>query len=194
MIQGFFEEYNSGNIDTGFDYVPDGGKYDCAKQVIIKLCSLSSVYTFYDHTETDQYITDTAKERNLEQNGFCGHSMAINRVHNVNYANNWVDRLLANKVSTTIYVNQNNNNPKVFKNNFYNDYFFAWPSNTTNINENIEGRKNLYNQTVDGKLIDRSRVCIGDLSDKLTIRNDTPLDGEVILPPLPTIDYVDEGC
>uniref|UniRef100_A0A0N5B4D8 Uncharacterized protein n=1 Tax=Strongyloides papillosus TaxID=174720 RepID=A0A0N5B4D8_STREA len=233
ILQPVFEGYKPPLKDTAFQHKPDlligyhgyqlrplkiamvpqdfhvllnGGKYDCAKRDIIRLCKLIPVYTFFDGPGTDTYMTNTITERNSyrpkqrthnrflgyfsTENGLCGATLNITRLYNKKLPEADADRSLITAEEYDSYKKTGNPNLNDF--DMIHNYFHGWRPKTSDINLNIEAYNNLYKQTVDGKPIDRTRVCRGDLADELAIRNDIPLDNEVFPPPLPNIDYVDE--
>uniref|UniRef100_A0A0N5B4D7 Uncharacterized protein n=1 Tax=Strongyloides papillosus TaxID=174720 RepID=A0A0N5B4D7_STREA len=195
-------------VPPDFHVLLNGGKYDCAKRDIIRLCKLIPIYTFWDFLETDTYMTNTITERNSlrpkqrthnlftgyvsTENGLCGATLNITRVHTLNVPAIDADRSLITADEYDSYTNTGT--PNLSNLDMTHNYFHAWRPKTSDIDESIAAYNNHYSQTVDGKPIDRARVCAGDLVDEHAIRNDIPRDKEVFPPPLPTIDYVDEGC
>uniref|UniRef100_A0A0K0G3P9 Signal peptide-containing protein n=1 Tax=Strongyloides venezuelensis TaxID=75913 RepID=A0A0K0G3P9_STRVS len=217
-LQPLFEGYYEKRADTSFSHTPEyltrssypirpiklsiippdfhvllnGGKYNCAKKEIIKLCKLSPVYTFYDRGQKDTYISDSLRERNIQrgrfrtynrligylpkENGACGAEISITRLHIVNIRKKHVDRTLITPEDITYFKNLNINQRSTFKNNFYYNYFYGWKSNSSDVNVKIQDLRNLYDQTVDGKPIDRTIICEDDLQDELGIQNDEPSD------------------
>uniref|UniRef100_A0A0N5BST0 Uncharacterized protein n=1 Tax=Strongyloides papillosus TaxID=174720 RepID=A0A0N5BST0_STREA len=228
-LQPFFEGHNGKILDTSYSHKPEyltrsgyairplklsilppdfhvllnGGKYNCAKKEIIKLCKLSPVYSFYDRGQKDTYITKTLRERNSErvrfrtynrligylagENGACGAGIPITRLQIVNIKKNNVDRTLITPDAITYFQNLNRDRKKIFRNIFFHNYYHGWGSSSPDVNVNIEALRNLYNQTVDGKPIDRTIVCEDDLKDELGIQDDEPI-GDGSKPPSPGVE------
>uniref|UniRef100_A0A0N5BEQ6 Uncharacterized protein n=1 Tax=Strongyloides papillosus TaxID=174720 RepID=A0A0N5BEQ6_STREA len=193
-------------VPPDFELKLNGGKYNCAKMEVIKLCNLVPIYTYFDRHIKNTYIEDQAhlhQRRNdphravsevaklagyfSSKRGACGAVHDITRIR----LSKKIEPILQKRVDVRIYLepdtkpyrDQKRNNPKLYD-SIFRKFGFGWKLNNVNTRAGLMRYNEVYNnQTVDGKPIDRSIYCARDSYGVITVedyKDNLPLVGDEI--------------